>query len=446
MTASVFGLTATTFADTLQVPAQYATIQAAINASADGDDVLVAPGTYFEAISLQGKAITLHSADGANSTIIDSSGKNTSTVKVMSGEGHDTVIEGFTIAGGVGDSSIYGMPIGGGMNVFATSPTVRDCVFEDNVANMGGGMNVTGGNAIIERCMFRNNRSMGFGNFATGGGGISLNNSLAMVVNCTFEANYAWMEGGGAVILFGTPTFANCAFIGNEASSFGGAVQNGVSNSKFVNCTFVRNDAFQGDALRNWSTGGAMNITVENCIFWGHQANSIMDLGGAASMVRHSVVEFGWNGAGEMILDADPKFGRMPSAGPDDEWGSADDDFGDLCLQPSSSAIDAGDADAIPADVTTDLLGNDRIINGWVDMGAHEFLAAVIDDEPHACPADVYPAGGDGFVNVDDILSILNNFGAVSPGEGGDISPAGGNGAVNYDDLLMAINSFGQCG
>lgn len=444
MTASVFGLTATTYADTLNVPAQFSTIQAAINASAHGDEVLVAPGTYFEAINLQGKQITLRSADGADVTTIDASGKNTSAVKIMSGEGASTVFEGFTVTGGDGDSSIYGLPIGGGMNIFSASPSVRDCVFIENVANMGGGINVTGGQPVIDRCAFRNNRSMGYGNFATGGGGIAVNNSLAIVKNCTFESNYAWMEGGGAVVLFGTPVFANCAFVGNVASTFGGAVQNGVSDTKFINCSFAGNDAFQGDAIRNWSTGGVMDVTIENCIIWGHEATSILDLGGAASTVRNSVVEFGWAGGGEMAVDSDPKFGRMPSAGADNEWGTSDDDFGDLCLQSDSSAIDAGDTAVLPADITTDLIGNDRVINGMVDMGAHEFLA-VIEDDPHTCAADVYPAGGNQIVNIDDILVIINTFGAIAQGEGGDIAPAGGNGDVNYDDLLVAINSFGPC-
>ena len=46
----------------IHVPADYPTIQAAINAAANGDTIQVAPGTYVENLSFLGKAIRLFSA------------------------------------------------------------------------------------------------------------------------------------------------------------------------------------------------------------------------------------------------------------------------------------------------------------------------------------------------------------------------------------------------
>ncbi len=43
-------------------------IQAAIDAAVDGDEIVVFPGTYFETINFLGKAITLRSSDGAGVT------------------------------------------------------------------------------------------------------------------------------------------------------------------------------------------------------------------------------------------------------------------------------------------------------------------------------------------------------------------------------------------
>ncbi len=52
----------------------YCSIQTAIDAAVDTDEILVARGTYFESIDFLGKAITLRSSDGAVVTIIDSTG------------------------------------------------------------------------------------------------------------------------------------------------------------------------------------------------------------------------------------------------------------------------------------------------------------------------------------------------------------------------------------
>jgi len=59
-------------AATLRVPGQYPTIQQAIDASHSGDGVLVAPGTYFEGLSIFGKGdLALVSEAGPGKTVID---------------------------------------------------------------------------------------------------------------------------------------------------------------------------------------------------------------------------------------------------------------------------------------------------------------------------------------------------------------------------------------
>jgi len=80
----------------------FPSIQAAIDAAADGDEVVVAPCTYFESIDFLGKAITLRSSDGAQVTTIDGTG-SVHVVRCISGEGPETVLDGFTITGGHAD-------------------------------------------------------------------------------------------------------------------------------------------------------------------------------------------------------------------------------------------------------------------------------------------------------------------------------------------------------
>ncbi len=85
---SVLGTSA--HADILHVPGDFPTIQAAIDAAMDGDEVEVHPGTYNENINLLGKAITVRSVDPTDpavvvSTIINASGLFVSVVTCNSG-------------------------------------------------------------------------------------------------------------------------------------------------------------------------------------------------------------------------------------------------------------------------------------------------------------------------------------------------------------------------
>jgi len=64
------------------------------------------------------------------------------------------------------------------------------------------------------------------------------------------------------------------------------------------------------------------------------------------------------------------------------------------------------------------------------------------------CPADITPAGGNGVVNIDDLVAVLNAFGpcGVPPSScDADITPLGGDGVVNIDDLVAVLNAFGAC-
>ena len=65
----------------------------------NGDTVLVAPGTYPENINFGGKTITVTSESGPQVTIID--GGNADPVVIFtSGEGRDSIINGFTLQNG----------------------------------------------------------------------------------------------------------------------------------------------------------------------------------------------------------------------------------------------------------------------------------------------------------------------------------------------------------
>jgi len=61
------------------------------------------------------------------------------------------------------------------------------------------------------------------------------------------------------------------------------------------------------------------------------------------------------------------------------------------------------------------------------------------------CPADVAPPGGDGLINVDDLLAVISAWGPCPHPCLTDIAPPGGDGQVNVDDLLAVISAWGMC-
>jgi pectin methylesterase-like acyl-CoA thioesterase len=98
-------ITGISYAARKYVPGDYLTIQAAIDASVDGDEIVVAPGRYRENILMLGKQIVLRSTnpddpDIVASTIIDASGAG----RVVTFTGTETsqcMLTGFTITGGL---------------------------------------------------------------------------------------------------------------------------------------------------------------------------------------------------------------------------------------------------------------------------------------------------------------------------------------------------------
>jgi hypothetical protein len=155
-------------------------------------------------------------------------------------------------------------------------------------------------------------------------------------------------------------------------------------------------------------------------------------------------------------ISADPKLVRLPSPGPDGVWDTADDDYGDLRLLPGSPCIDAGRNADVPADTadldgdgdTTeplpfDLAGKVRFAENpatpdtgggtppIVDMGAYEYVR----------PGDV---DGDGYVDVADLLSLVNSW-AKSAGQPGSDPRCDfdADGRVSILDLLVLVNHWG---
>jgi hypothetical protein len=220
---------------TLQVPAEYPTIQAGINAAVNGDVVLVASGTYTgtgnKDIDFLGKVITVQSNSGPNNTVIDCQGAGRG-ILFHSGEGATSRFVGFTIKNGhVTDSSPYGGK-GGGIHCYNSSPTILNCV--------------------VAKCT-----ADGFG-----GGGVFLNISSARIENSIVEYNLTETTGGGILIVDSSPTIYNCIIRYNKTSGYssGGGVCVIRSHPTLSYCTITYNEAninySKIDPLKATNSGG----------------------------------------------------------------------------------------------------------------------------------------------------------------------------------------------
>ena len=99
----IFVASFTCVGEIIRVPNDYLTIQEAVDAAGEGDEVLIGDGTYTgignKNIDLGGRAITIRSENGPERTIIDCQ-KQDRAFSFISGEESDSVLSGFTIING----------------------------------------------------------------------------------------------------------------------------------------------------------------------------------------------------------------------------------------------------------------------------------------------------------------------------------------------------------
>jgi hypothetical protein len=461
-------------ADVIHVPTDQPTIQAAINAAVDGDEVVIAPGTYNEAINFSGKAITVRGEAGPDVTTIDATGLGqVSVVRFGQGEGPDSVLQDLTITGGAGRLDASGDPVGGGIYA-GGNPTIINCRIEGNQAvrldlpastARGGGIYHAGiQGMLLLNCRISDNLATAVS--AYGGGAVLNTNS--MMINCEITGNEAtgWGEEdkfgsmggvawGAGVVAASNVALINCTIAGNVATGIGvifdgGTARGGgiamTNGGTLINCTIASNivtaTGFSSSAAGGGVFASNAPTALANCIV---ALNSLQDKFGRTVMqnisgtvtAQHSCVNVPGGGGlpGEGNIDANPMF----------EGGSSN-----LRLQGGSPCRDAGSNDALPLDThdldgdgnTTEQLSRDldllrRKVNGIVDMGAYEWQ--------HACASDIAPSSpgvaGDGVVDVDDLVAVILGWGACDQ----CVADIDGDDQVNVDDLVLVILSWGPC-
>jgi hypothetical protein len=306
---SVTGIGYATSPVILNVPGNYPTIQAAIDAASDSNIVLVDTGTYYENINFRGKAITVASRfliDGDSShitnTIINGSQPanpdSGSVVYFMNSEDTTSVLCGFTITGGTGtyyDASPTGVywRAGGGIYCLdVTGVKIKNNRITGNRISgegaFGGGIavNASQGFLILEgNHIFANHASASLDN-GRGGGAIILSD-MSRIIGNVFErdtvisANYAI---GGAIDVWTGGAFPadgviqDNIFRNNVSQSTGGPNSIGAVNLGWTGPITVSRNLFEGNLAinsSNYAQGGA--LLVEDNNFPQHGRKLIVD-------------------------------------------------------------------------------------------------------------------------------------------------------------------------
>jgi len=135
------------FSATINIPSDYASIQAAIGAASNGDTLIVAPGIYSENINFRGKAIIVKSSAGPAVTILD--GRSTdSVVRFGTKETSSSVLQGFTVQHGT--ASFNNSYLGGGISISGASPTITGNIITLNQGSTGAGISIQNGAPLIQ--------------------------------------------------------------------------------------------------------------------------------------------------------------------------------------------------------------------------------------------------------------------------------------------------------
>lgn len=320
-------------------------IQNAVDASMDGDLVLVSNGVYFLSQQIVvTNGITLRGVGGASRTVIDGQ----SMCRCLYVSNLNAAIEGFTFQHGQYHDGAGIMCEGGAM--------VMGCNVVNNFAIWGAGVHCVRGGTISD-CIVSFNRSTDWGN----GGGLRCL-APATIRNCLIYGNSTSNNGGG-LECWGEVVVENCTIAMNSASN-GGGVYCLDSGTRILNTIIYDNIA---GVCSNYCM--APNVFYTNCC----------------------VAPLPTNGSNNTSLD--PLFSNI--------------NRGDCRLKPQSPCIDAG-SNQLWMMGACDLAAVSRIIHSNADIGCYEYWGfpalPTLQNTQILCRWNVLPGERYQFERLDNLM------------------------------------------
>ena len=310
-------------ANIINVPGVYSAIQDAINASVNGDTVLVEPNTYYENINFRGKNIVLtgrfyltNNPSDIWATVINGSTPSQpdsgSCVIINNNEDSTAVLQGFTLTGGTGtkwqdEHGAGRYREGGGILIQYSAPIIQFNIIHDN--------RVTDVSGVV----------------STGGGGIRVGDSYPRIYN-NIIMNNTGRYGAGVVLNFTGGELKNNVICVNYGSYQYGAGSGIWLNGSFSRPRLIINNTIASNTATSGTPGiygyGNVQGTFISNIVWGNSAPSGLQISGGNFTFTYCDIQDGYTGAGN--INELPQF--------------ADSNY---YLLPGSPCIDMGDSNSI---------------------------------------------------------------------------------------------------
>ena len=385
-----------------------ADIQTAINYCADGDEVVILPGTYPITQSVVvDKDLIVHGSTGNPVDVVIQGNKGTIRCLNIHG-GAATIVHSVTLANGGIESQKEGAGVLIGNDVqFGASPgsgilsncVVRGC-YGSNKTVGSTGVAAFGPNAFVTHCVISNCSS--YSCYNNGGRLCALGlyvNAGARAENCLVAKNFTdtkfpygidrntnlFDETGALTYLhyqgyFHAPVVVGdqssirfCTIVDNRASFCGGV--NVIGRGRFERCVIAGNDVIakelrEGDAhYKVWSMFKSNNSIMGNIDYDFRNGKTEFDAFVTAEQSRAD--EYSAAQTSNAVDVAGVTLGEGTIVAPTEKL-VRNLARGRYDLPASSPAIDVVPADAVSAMATKDLIGNRRLFCGAYDLGAFE--------------------------------------------------------------------------
>ncbi len=276
-------------AATINVPADQATIQAALTASSNGDVINIAAGTYTEVLTVT-TSVTIQGQTSSNTIVQAAVAEDTAASSAVTvGVGLTVTISNLTIRYG---KAIGATATGGGIKSSGTL-TLDHVALLNNRATAtggdshGGGLHVAAGSATLQDCTLANNRAIATGTPYGGGASRAVGTDLTLIrttISGNFSIGSFFSFGGGVADAnaSGDPghmRLVNCTVSGNDTQgslAFGGGIFNGHDSIVRVEFSTIsgNHSTAMGGGVFSGSTTDNEGPRLRGCIVVGNTADS----------------------------------------------------------------------------------------------------------------------------------------------------------------------------